>query len=293
MCCFLTSSNCFIDPAEQFGGKCVGATATGVVFWPYLSISLMQFDLIWLEGKRTVGAAATDRHFQSHPSICFINSAELFGRRPPVGFGSPICQWVWSSLVRGQARHHCGLVVAGPSLWVGSCESGVGRSLWVGCYEFGVLSVVVDRSLWIGRCGSIAVIRLRVGRYELVAVGRLLWARGCGLVAVGRSLWVDCYGSIALGQSLWVGCYESVGRCGSVIVGRLLRVGRTSVAVSRCASVAVGGFAVYTSPFNIFHRVYTRPCISTPPCVYKKIAVDHGCSPTDCWKDRELLRKMS
>lgn len=107
-----------------------------------------------------------------------------------------MCQWVWSSLVWGQGRHCCGLIVAGPSLWVFCCKSVfVVRSLWVGCYGMAVVgrSLWFDRcglvamgwSLWFGRCRSIAVIQLRVG---LVALGWSLLS--CGIPFPENAKWL-------------------------------------------------------------------------------------------------------
>ena len=172
-----------------WGQEHVGATGTRC---GSLAYSIDQFDLVWLECKRTVGAAAADRISPSHLFTCFIDSAELLGCRLPVRFGGLMYQWVWRGLVRGKARHRRDFIAVGWFLWIG---------------RYGL--VIVGLLWWLGRCGSFAVAwSLYVGwvcRYGSVAVGSLLWVRSWGLVAAGLSLWVN--------WSLWFG------RCGSVAVG--------------------------------------------------------------------------
>ena len=67
----------------------VRAGAAGVVFRPYLSISLMQ---LGSGGKRTMGAAAAGGPFQPEPSTYFIDPANQFGSGARVcGSGSCRC----------------------------------------------------------------------------------------------------------------------------------------------------------------------------------------------------------
>lgn len=67
----------------------VRAGVAGVVFWPKVSISLMQ---LGLGRKRTVGAAAVRGPFWPDPSTCFIDPAYQFGSGANVcGIGSCKC----------------------------------------------------------------------------------------------------------------------------------------------------------------------------------------------------------